>query len=329
MKKKRREMRKTVHLCLSSHSEVMYRNEADLVMGFNCLALAILETDSRLLGEGFMTTHNHKLVQTDSPKELSRRDRYAYSRYFNSKYKRSGRLGEREVFSLEVEGALHTMNALNYVLRQGLHHGLSATPFGYAYCSANAFFRKDLGKDILPVLISPKRRNNFLPQHTRLSEDYRIAANGQILREDIIDTSYVEQIYISPKNYLFQMNRISDEKVVREQMEENLLPPVTLDVIETGVSAFDIKAALINEMGRIDRHRLTDLKLCHIIDDVYLPRCMNNGSGVSIYELSDTKRAELGNKIWADAYKMSEYPARQPFFGHRPTKAQLMRCLAL
>ena len=70
-------MRKTVHLCLSSHQEVMYRSEADLNMGFNCLALAVMETESRLLGEGFMTTHNHKLVQTENPAELVRRERYA------------------------------------------------------------------------------------------------------------------------------------------------------------------------------------------------------------------------------------------------------------
>ena len=42
-------MRKTYHVSLSSHDEVLFRNEADLIRGFNCLALATLETDSRLL----------------------------------------------------------------------------------------------------------------------------------------------------------------------------------------------------------------------------------------------------------------------------------------
>ena len=64
----------------------MYRSEADLNMGFNCLALAALETESRLMAEGFMTTHNHSLAQTDNFKELMYRSRYAYARYFNTKY---------------------------------------------------------------------------------------------------------------------------------------------------------------------------------------------------------------------------------------------------
>ena len=109
----------------------MYRSEEDLVIGFNCLALAVLETESRLLAEGFMTTHNHKLVQTDCSDELVRKERYAYTRYFNSKYKRKGRLGEKKPFLLDVEGVFHTQTAANYVIKQGLHHGLASTPFEY------------------------------------------------------------------------------------------------------------------------------------------------------------------------------------------------------
>lgn len=321
-------MRKTVHLCLSSHEEVMYRNEADLIMGFNCLALAVLDTESRLLGEGFMTTHNHKLVQTDDYKELVFRERYAYSRYFNSKYKRKGRLGEREVFALEVEGLYHTLNALNYVLRQGLHHGLSVTPFGYPHCSANSIFRKELGREHPAEELAAEKRHRYLPQHKTLPGEYRMAKSGLIMREDIIDTAYVEQIYITPRNFAFQMNKITDEKVVQEQMAENDSPPVTLDVIEAAVGTFDLKKALTNEMGRTDKNQFTDLRLCQIIDEMYLPRFLKSEGG-SIYLLSEEKRAEIGNSIWADTGRQSGLPPRQPFFGHRPTVSQLKRCLAI
>ena len=64
----------------------MYRNEEDLVMGFNCLALAVFDTESRLLSEGFIPTHNHKAVQTDDPIILMKKERYTYTRYFNAKY---------------------------------------------------------------------------------------------------------------------------------------------------------------------------------------------------------------------------------------------------
>lgn len=322
-------MRKTVHLCLSSHDEVLYRNEADLVMGFNCLALAVLTTESRLLAEGFITTHNHKLVQTDDFKSLARIDRYAYSRYFNAKYSRKGRLGEKEFFSLEVEGAYHMQTALNYVIRQALHHGLVSTPFEYPHCSANSFFRKELGKTESAELCDEWRRYKYLPHGNTLPTSYKMASNGLILREQILDTAYVEQVYITPRNYLFQMNRISDEKIIREQQGENNLPPVTLDSIEKGVQDFDIRAALVSEQGRVNNSCFTDLELCHIIDDILLPRYMKATGGNSIYLLSMAKRAEMGNDIWAKTRDSFGQKSKGLFGGKRTTTAQIKRCLAL
>ncbi len=38
-----------------------------MIRGFNCLAETVLFTESRLLAEGFMSTHRHIIVQTDDP----------------------------------------------------------------------------------------------------------------------------------------------------------------------------------------------------------------------------------------------------------------------
>ncbi len=61
-------MKKIYHLCLSSHDEVLFRSESDLIRGFNALALASLTTDSALLADGLLTTHLHFLTQTPAPK---------------------------------------------------------------------------------------------------------------------------------------------------------------------------------------------------------------------------------------------------------------------
>lgn len=327
-------MRKTVHLCLSSHEEVMYRNEEDLIMGFNCLALAVLETESRLLGEGFMSTHNHILVQTDNQGELWRKERYAYSRYFNAKYYRKGRIGEKYGFSIHVEGRQHTITALDYVLRQGLHHGLSKTPFGYRHCSANSFFREDLGKTSYPALISNDKRHRYLPHGKTLPTTFRMSDAGLLLREDIIDTAYVEELYITPRNFLFHMNRISDEQIVQEQTDENNLPPVTLATIETGVPAFNLSKALLQEKGHKDNRFISDLEMCQIIDGYYLPRLMKETQPQSIYILSPSQRSALGNKIWEDFNR--QYPTTRsfannlnPLKGKKATLEQIQRCLAL
>ena len=308
-------MRKTYHLCLSSHDEVMFRSEADLNMGFNALACAVLSTESRALAEGFLTTHHHLGVQTDNHKELFFRFRNAYARYFNTKYHRKGRLGERKYFSLEISGLHHTTTMLNYVIRQGLHHGLSATPFGYPHCSANAFFREALGKRNDPALIDAGKRHLYLPSNISVPPGYRMSASGLLLREDILDTAYVEEIYITPRNYLFQMNKLTDEKDLLEQHQ-----------------------ALINEQGRVNHSRMTDLELCRVIDDTIVPRYCKGSGGLSIYDLPRIRRTEIGNALWQESRRSAGIRPRESglptgrnsfLAGKTVTESQLRRCLCL
>ena len=327
----RNAMRKTVHLCLKSKEEVMYRSEADLIMGFNCLALAVLETEARLLAEGFMSTHNHNLLQSDDCMETMRRHRYAYTRYFNAKYSRRGRLGEPDCFCLDVEGLHHTTAALNYVLRQGLHHGVASTPFGYPHCSANAIFRKELGKDIAQPLMPRGKRYMYMPGEKIIDADkYRMSENGLLLREDIVDTAYVEEIYISPRNFLFQMNRISGERDLDEQKRENTLPPVTVELIESGVPGFDAKKAHIFEQGRVDRNRMGDLELCGIIDQRIVPEVSKGGQTASIYRVPESRRAAIAETLWRESCQSRYRPDPAGFLGGKyVTEAQLRRCLCL
>ena len=321
-------MRKLYHLCLSSHDEVLFRNEEDFNMGFNCLALAILRSESRLLAEGFISTHHHEALQTDNPVQLMKMERYSYTRYFNAKYHRRGRLGERHCFIIQVEGLYHSQTLLNYVLRQGLHHGLVSTPFAYPHCSANTIFRQELGKLNTPELIANGQRYKYLPDGISLPSRYRMSASGLLLREDILDTDYTEDIYISPRNFLFQMNKIEKDKDEMEQIKENGMPPVTLEVVENGVKDFDMRQALINEQGRVNNNALTDVELCKIIDDIILPtRYFASGHESSIYLLSDRQRADIGNYIWKETRRYTS-PAGL-FKGKITTEAQIRRCLAI
>ena len=311
-------MRKTFHISLSSHNEVMFRNEADLIRGFNCLALAILETDSRLLADGFTTTHLHNLVQTDAPIEVMRRYRLAYTRYFNARHKRSGRMAEKFCFKLPVEGFHHTMAALNYVNRQGLHHGLAQTPFEYPHCSANAFFSKQLGKFQPAALISDTQRYKYLPHGSIIPFSYRMDASGLLLREDILDVALVESYYVTPRNYIYQMNRLGDEMLLKEQRdEESSSPLITLELIEQGTPDMDISQLLQNEKGKFDPTLISDLELCALIDESCLPKYCN---GVTIYETSRSQREFLYDLIRRNLWR-----ARHK----RTHEAQLRRCLCL
>ena len=334
-------MRKTYHICFSSHDEVLYRTEADMIMGFNCLAETVLHTDSRLLAEGFLSTHWHSIVLTDDPVYFTRRQRYAYTRHFNAIYGRRGRLGEKQAFITEIDGIVRLMTAINYVNRQGLHHGLTATPFAYPHCSVNAYFRKELGKDS-PVnntsLMPPWLRHQHLTRNIRIPQRYRMDENGLLLREDIIDAAYVEQIYITPRNFLFQMNKYTDEKTEEDQKKEKSdTPVITIDLIEHGTPEFDLKSLLLNEQGRVNKSMMTDLELCHLIDDFYIPRMKGDHGNATLYTLAQSERTTLFEAIRRDCQRsrFTETEDKRTLlgkaglFGKTATDAQLRRCLAL
>lgn len=318
------------HVCLSSHKEVMFRNAEDLRMGFNCLAVAALNSESRLLADGFMTTHFHALVQTPSLDYFMYRARNAYSRYFNTKYSRSGRLAEKKHFNLEIAGHHHTLAALNYVIRQGLHHGLATTPFEYPFCSACAYFRKELGRVHTHSLMPDKYRYRYLPSNVKIPLEYRMSADGQLLREDVLDVAWVEQNYITPQNFSFQMNRIAGERDIKEQKEENQLPPVTLETIEKGVPGFNLKEAQTFEKEKGVRNAMTDLELCSYIDNELLPRLIKGTTTPTIYMLPAQKRADLANWIWTryNEVKYKNLPGKI-FSAKTITGSQLRRCLDL
>lgn len=333
-------MRKAYHICLSSHAEVLFRDDADFAVGFNYLAEAVCFTDSRLLSDGLMSSHWHIIVLSENPKALVKKFRYAYTRYFNAKYNRTGRLGEKEVFFTVIEGIHRLTAALNYVNRQGLHHGVTATPFGYPHCSANAFFRDDLGRHAPDArsLILPERRHRYLLKETSVPKNSRMHESGLLLREDVLDTAYVEQVYLTARNYLYQMNKLSGERSLDEQKKEDSdTPLITIDLIEKGTPGFDVKRMLTNEQGRINKTLMTDKELCELIDDIYVPRIKRGAENLTLYACSRQERIGLAETIATDLVKLQNariqdrhpYLGRSGLVGKTVSEAQLRRCLAI
>ena len=306
----------------------MFRNEDDLVRGFNSLALACLETDSKLLADAELTTHMHFAVQTENPADVARVFRYKYSRYFNRKYHRSSSLGDPDVFFLELDGIRHILTGLSYVMRQGLHHGLTSTPFGYPYCSSNALFRTDLGKYAGEKIMVKEKQYKYLPARTKLPDTYRMNDSGLIIREDVIDCKYVEDLYMTPRNFLYYMNRLSDSKWENDQKEDETdMPAITLNLIENKMPESRLEDLLVFEKGRGGKTGMTDLELCREIDDGYLKTFSGGDASKTIYDLSGDERITLSNRIWNDLrFSSGRFNGRT----YRPiTKNQLLRCMVL
>ena len=162
------------------------------------------------------------------------------------------------------------------------------------------------------------QRYKYLPKGINIPTEYRMDTSGQLLREDVIDTAQVESFYATPRNYLYQMNKIGDEMSVKEQQqEESTTPIITMAVMEPGYSHEEIGRLLQNEKGRYDPHMITDLELCAVIDDACLPKYFK---GATLYELSRQQRIWLYDLLWKNLWSRRR---------KRTTEAQLKRCLWL
>lgn len=304
-------MKKTYHLCLSGGGEVMFRDDEDYHKGFNYFALALYKTGSIGLAEAIMATHAHQIVQTEYPEEFMYNFRRPYSMYFNHKYHRRGRLGEKAHFTMEVVGYHHTLAAICYVLRNALHHGVVSMPYAYPHCSVNAFFRREMGK-FLDEKVLPKHSYwNFLGRRADCPDSYKMSESGVFLRESVLDVPQVENLFVTARTFNFYMARKSSEEWEREQIKDgNGLAPINLTLIENGIKDCTLEKMRVFENGKADYEKITDIELCTELDSL----ARNRYGKHSVYQLSLKEKQQI-----------AEYLYRGRHIG----ESQIRRCLVL
>jgi len=152
--------------------------------------------------------------------------------------------------------------------------------------------------------------------------------NGLLLREDVLDTTYVENLFVTPRNYLYHMNRLTDEKWLNDQAEADGEGSFTLSELEVSMPGFDIEAILKNERGIIDNRAMSDLELCELVDGLYLPKYFKkNPEETSIYLVPEKKRIEIANQLQHDLrYRPNTISSKNEKYA---TDAQIRRCLLL
>ena len=304
-------MKKSYHLCISSDDEVMFRDEEDYIRGFNMFALALYKTGSTGLVESIMSTHAHSLVQTHNPNQFMGAFRMPYTKYFNRKYYRSGKLGEPVHFTLEIQGLYHHLAAMSYILRNALHHGLVPIPFAYPHCSVNAIFQREMGKRPDENLLPSTAFYRHVGRNAEWPDTYKMNSSGLFLRESVLDIPQVENMFVTPRNFDFYMNRRTSEEWVKEQTKDrNDREPITLELIESHSGLTSISDMMANESGRSDYRRMSDLAVCAEIDS----------SVVSEFRKPSVYLLTIDEKI-----KIADYLRKKYYLG----KAQIERCLAM
>lgn len=300
-------MKKTYHLCLSAGDEIMFRDLEDYNRGFNCFALALYKSNSTGLVESFMSNHFHLMIQTEDPKEFMYNMRQPYSKYFNRKYCRTGRLGEKHHFQLEINGLHHHLAAMSYTLRNALHHGIVPIPYAYPHSSVNAIFRKEMGKTSEEILLPQKSYYRYIGRRAEYPSSYKMNKNGLFLRESVLDLAQVENMFVTPRSFDYYMGRKTNEDWEKEQSKDNLqIPPLRLEDIEAGSGMQTLETMIINENGKGNYRKMSDIDLCTEIDRFILPEFEKD----SIYLLSNHEKRKIAELLYRK-YHINETQIRR------------------
>ena len=170
-------------------------------------------------------------------------------------------------------------------------HGAVSIAMGYPFCSIKEMFAKDLNTVLEPAVFTRREEiAGFLPRYADFPDTYVMDKNGIFLRRSFMEIRRLEQFYVSPRNFVYQMNRLTDETWQQEQIKDGTGKPITLADVEPGLDEKSIAELLNNENARnFSRSRMQDLEVCRLIDQELLP-----GTGAtSVYRLTDTQRSRI------------------------------------
>lgn len=288
--------RRLYHICYTSHLEVFCRSYKDYCMMFNCIAQAMLKTQSNLLAYSIMSTHVHIICECFSPSDLVKRIRSSYVQMFNYRYCRRGSLGEESFFCDSLEGRRHVTTAISYVVRNPLHHEICANPYAYPFSSIGQYFKNTLdsfstgGGDAVGKVRSRSdiiREKNILPGDVSVSSD-----SGMIRMDDVVDNVMVEGYFGSYRSFMYGLSRNDYGKWEEEQRDDNVaMEPVTIRTIEPFLSDDEVASILKQNHHWLKEKRFTDIELCDAIDKTYIPRVGKSG-----YAQLTTKEVEVIRK---------------------------------
>lgn len=276
---------KLVHICIKSGTELLHRVDEDYRCAITKMAIAAYSTGSDIFAYSAMSNHDHIIGQFQDPVHFVSIYRNSYSKWFNYKYKRSGRLGESHYYAEPLDDFERKLKAVNYVLRNPVHHSATDTPFSYDYCSARYVFASSLfgsGE------VSWRRMTPYLSKNRALPSKYRLDNFGMVYPPSFLDIAAVENLYVTPKNYLYLVGRPSYSDVSKDE-DAGIL---TLGELEPGEN---VELLYRNERHRSVAGSLTDIGVCGLIEGMLPP-------GRTYCHLSDAEKGAIANELHCRYY---------------------------
>jgi len=306
-------MKELFHICIATQSEVLLRSIEDVRLFTNTIAILGTRYHINILTDAVMSTHLHINCFCDDPREYAYVTTISVTKQFNYQHQRHGNLFDKRPLIKRIYGPIHCQMAMNYGLRQAVHHGITESPFEYPFGTSNSLFLAQRGCTEKRPSFRGQEIKQFVPRNVIVPDHFEADENGIILRYSFEEIQMVENWYGTFKNFMYSLLRQTNEKWLGEQyLDKNDCPLITLNELEHGYSDEEIAQMLRNEgNAKFIRRGLSDMDVCQIID-----RDLLGCYGVSSVYCLDYKQ-----KMRLAEYLRKEIGINNP--------KQIERCLAM
>ena len=224
----------------------------------------------------FLSTHFHIIIRGNNADRFIEYLSRCITRGYNSKYHKQIKMN---ISKRQLENPFSIMTAINYVLKNPIHHKLCLVPLNYPYSSIGCYFKNELSRkkyceeeNKTPYkrpseLINVSYRELFVKH--KAPEHFLIAGDRMVIPETFVNSRYVELLYDNSKKFLYNMTKPLQEEIEMFGEDRN------------AINAHLNKIALCG--------RLTDTEVCKLIDGFSAPH--------SFTELSEKELSELWLKL--------------------------------
>jgi hypothetical protein len=238
-------MNKMYHV-FSEGENVLFRENSDYIFFNNKFASSTYTYQLQDLAETTMSSHFHSLVETADEKAVDDvifKLRKAYSLYYASKYGYS--IGDSfKISKLEISGRESIMKELIYIMKNPVHHYVTAYPLAYPFSSVSYIFIDSL---IPPVFIDALNAQTSkicelsFRQKKRLigldivPDNWLVLDNNMILPSSYINTVRVRAFWNNNvKSFMFDINKnLTDAR-------KEIISADNLDIRTSGLSDIDV-----------------------------------------------------------------------------------------
>ncbi len=250
---------KIYHLC-NIPSKVIFRNDEDYLIAICRMAACAYVTSTEIWAYSFMSTHFHIVAKSENLSGFIKLLKINISIWHNRKYKNSIKIdiGKRELLN-----EFQILTAVNYVLKNPIHHKIEDTAFCYPYSSAHLYYKENIypreyfkGERNMCNMQQPSNLRGRIYRKLfashKVPDTYLVMDEKFILPSTFVKVRTIENLYSSVRNFMYQMNKPLQEELEMFDSEKNYQ---------------QLDASRGSLFGK-----LTDMQVCKIVDDFLFPR---------------------------------------------------------